>query len=52
MLYGDEGVSGVQAMLFQKEADKDLFRIGWAEQPMLSFAIQSVFMQRVQVGKT
>jgi 4-amino-4-deoxy-L-arabinose transferase-like glycosyltransferase len=41
-LHGDEGASGVQALFFIKEKNWDIFRVGWAEQPMLSFAFQSI----------
>ncbi len=44
-LHGDEGASGVQAGWFLEQKEKDFFRMGWAEQPMLSFAFQAVFLR-------
>lgn len=44
-LHGDEGASGVQARYFLEQKEKDFFQMGWAEQPMLSFAFQAVFLR-------
>jgi len=47
LLHGDEGASGVQATFFINGAGniKDAFKMGWGEQPLISFIFQSWFLK-------